>query len=147
MRGGGRAGLHMWGAWVGGSAPCMQGPPGAASFHPCIKGCGRQAATASLLKTRAGQAFEASRGRAPTHTSERFFKVLELARRYGAGVVSIDKDAKTVRLSDGSALRYGALITTMPLDVTLRWLGQPEWAAGLQHSSSHFVGVGIRGPW
>jgi hypothetical protein len=27
----------------------------------------------------------------------------------------------------------------------LRWLGKPEWADGLQHSSSHIVGLGLRG--
>ncbi len=31
-----------------------------------------------------------------------------------------------------------------PIQV-LTWLGKPEWAAGLQHSSSHIIGIGIRG--
>jgi hypothetical protein len=39
-------------------------------------------------------------------------------------------------------IAYDALISTIPLDVTLRWLGQPEWADGLQHSSSHIIGIG-----
>jgi hypothetical protein len=30
----------------------------------------------------------------------------------------------------------------VPLDITLRWLGKPEWADGLQHSSSHIIGIG-----
>lgn len=37
---------------------------------------------------------------------------------------------------------YDALISTVPLDITLRWLGKPEWADGLQHSSSHIIGIG-----
>lgn len=37
---------------------------------------------------------------------------------------------------------YDALISTVPLDITLRWLGQAEWADGLQHSSSHIIGFG-----
>ena len=36
---------------------------------------------------------------------------------------------------------------SLPLDVTLRWAGKPEWADGLQHSSSHIIGIGIRGAW
>ena len=37
---------------------------------------------------------------------------------------------------------YDALISTIPLDITLRWLGKHEWADGLQHSSSHIIGIG-----
>lgn len=36
-------------------------------------------------------------------------------------------------------------ISTLPLDIMLTWLGKEEWAKQLQHSSSHIVGVGIRG--
>ena len=49
---------------------------------------------------------------------------------------------QVVSLSDGRKLAYDALITTLPLDITCRWLGKPEWADGLQHSSSHIVGIG-----
>ncbi len=56
-------------------------------------------------------------------------------QRLGAGnaVTDMDKDAKTVSLADGRQLQYESLITTVPLDITLRWLGQPEWADGLTH--------------
>ena len=37
---------------------------------------------------------------------------------------------------------YDALISTMPLDLTLGWLGKSEWAEGLTHSSSHIIGIG-----
>lgn len=66
-------------------------------------------------------------------------------QRYNQTVVGLDKDAKVVTLSSGHNIHYDALVSTLPLDVTLRWLGQEEWASGLQHSSSHVVGVGIRG--
>lgn len=69
-------------------------------------------------------------------------------QRYGkerATVTCIDKDAKVVVLADGSQIKYEALISTLPLDQTLTWLGKKEWADGLTHSSSHIIGLGIRG--
>lgn len=66
-------------------------------------------------------------------------------QRYKQTVTNIDKDAKEVTLSDGKKIKYNSLLSTLPLDLTLSWLGQKEWAEGLQHSSSHIVGVGIRG--
>lgn len=64
---------------------------------------------------------------------------------YSQEVTTIDKDAKVVTLASGKQIKYESLISTLPLDIVLRWLGKPEWADGLQHSSSHIVGVGIRG--
>lgn len=69
----------------------------------------------------------------------------EERQRYNQEAISIDKDNKVVTLADGRKIAYDALITTVPLDITLRWLGRPEWADGLTHSSSHIVGIGIRG--
>lgn len=66
-------------------------------------------------------------------------------QRYNTTVTNIDKDAKTVTLSDGSTITYNSLLSTLPLDLTLRWMGKEEWADGLQHSSSHIIGLGIRG--
>jgi len=60
-------------------------------------------------------------------------------------VVSINAAAKSVTLKSGAVVSYGALLSTIPLDVTLRKLDQPAWADGLTHSSSHIIGVGIRG--
>eukprot|EP00798_Chlamydomonas_sp_ICE-L_P018103 gene18103-24534_t len=65
--------------------------------------------------------------------------------RFNQHVVNIDKEAKTVEMADGKKIKYNSLLSTMPLDLTCRWLGKSEWADGLQHSSSHIVGVGIRG--
>lgn len=58
-----------------------------------------------------------------------------LLQRLGSGskVLSIDKDARTVSLADGSQLHYESLLTTMPLDLTLQWLGKPDWADELTH--------------
>ena len=63
----------------------------------------------------------------------------------GNAVTAIDADAKRVTLASGATVAYDSLVTTMPLDITLRMLGKPEWADGLTHSSSHIIGVGIRG--
>ena len=34
-------------------------------------------------------------------------------------------------LKNGNKLQFDALITTMPLDITLQWCGQKKWADGL----------------
>ena len=75
-------------------------------------------------------------------------KLLPTERQfYGPGnaVTSLDTKAKQVTLASGAVLGYDSLISTIPLDVTLRMLDKPEWADGLTHSSSHIIGVGIRG--
>jgi hypothetical protein len=66
---------------------------------------------------------------------------------YQATVASIDKDVKQVVLADGQVIQYDSLISSMPLDLTLSWLGKAEWAQGLQHSSTHIIGIGVRGSW
>jgi protoporphyrinogen oxidase len=64
---------------------------------------------------------------------------------YGAEATSIDTEGRKVIFKDGSTIEYKHLISTIPLDITLRWMGKPELADGLTHSSSHIVGIGIRG--
>eukprot|EP01024_Parvocaulis_polyphysoides_P055160 TRINITY_DN5621_c0_g2_i3.p2 TRINITY_DN5621_c0_g2~~TRINITY_DN5621_c0_g2_i3.p2 ORF type:complete len:328 (-),score=46.41 TRINITY_DN5621_c0_g2_i3:56-1039(-) len=68
-------------------------------------------------------------------------------QRYGSQneIVGLDLVAKTVSLKDGKKIQYDALITTMPLDITLSMVGKKELGDRLTHSSSHIVGVGIRG--
>ncbi|KAL6769868.1 hypothetical protein ACKKBG_A32675 [Auxenochlorella protothecoides x Auxenochlorella symbiontica] len=68
-------------------------------------------------------------------------------QRYGPAqtVTSIDKAAKTVTFRDGRKLAYDTLISTIPLDISLGWLGRDDLAKGLQYSSTHIVGIGIRG--
>lgn len=68
-------------------------------------------------------------------------------QRYNATVTAINATARTVTLAGGEVLRYGKLLNTLPLDTTLAWLGRRDLAAGLVHSSSHIVGIGIRGSW
>lgn len=77
-----------------------------------------------------------------SHTLHTF---LAPEQKYGLTVVNVDKDAKVVTLADGNKIKYNSLLSTLPLDVTLRWLGKNDWADGLQHSSSHIIGFGIRG--
>lgn len=68
---------------------------------------------------------------------------------FGRRVEAVDTAARIVRLSDGSAEPYDALITTMPLELLLRRLtDRPDLAAHADrfvHSSSHIVGVGLSG--
>lgn len=66
-------------------------------------------------------------------------------QQYNTEVAKIDAEGQIVHLKDGSKIQYDALITTVPLDITLSWLGKKEWADGLTHSSSHIIGFGIRG--
>uniref|UniRef100_A0A7S3R1H1 Amine oxidase domain-containing protein n=1 Tax=Dunaliella tertiolecta TaxID=3047 RepID=A0A7S3R1H1_DUNTE len=69
----------------------------------------------------------------------------EKNQRYNCTVTGIDKEAKVVTLESGAQIRYNSLLSTLPLDVMLRWFGKQEWADKLQHSSSHIIGLGIRG--
>ena len=66
-------------------------------------------------------------------------------QRYGSEIVALDHAARTLTLKDGTRVSYGSLVTTMPLDLTLRMCGRPDWADGLTYSSSHIIGIGIRG--
>jgi hypothetical protein len=68
-------------------------------------------------------------------------------QRYNARVVAIDAEARVARLAGGGAVRYGRLLTTLPLDTTLAWLGAGGRGEGLRRSSSHIIGVGLRGAW
>ena len=43
-------------------------------------------------------------------------------------MVSLDKERKIATLQSGQRIKYDALILTMPLDLTLQWLGKKEWA-------------------
>lgn len=40
---------------------------------------------------------------------------------------------------------FNHLLTTAPLDATLRAVGRPDLAAPLRHTSTHVIGVGLRG--
>ncbi|KAI9714942.1 MAG: hypothetical protein M1812_006255 [Candelaria pacifica] len=65
------------------------------------------------------------------------------------GVVDkVDADNKTVKLKDGSTIRYERLITTMAVDSLVEKIGDKELidlSKGLFYSSTHIIGVGVRG--
>jgi protoporphyrinogen oxidase len=71
----------------------------------------------------------------------------ESNQKYGKDyeMTKIDKEKQIVTLKNGQQIEYGALITTTPLDLTLQWLGKGDLANRLEHSSSHIIGIGIRG--
>jgi protoporphyrinogen oxidase len=64
---------------------------------------------------------------------------------YGADVVGVDLDARAVTLADGAKVGYDRLVSTAPLDVFCRWIGRDDWADRLVYSSTHVVGIGVRG--
>lgn len=71
----------------------------------------------------------------------------------GTKVVRVDVDNKTVTLSNGSRIAYRKLVSTMPVDelagiltaspITLKPV--TEGVKDLYYSSTHVVGIGIRG--
>ena len=70
--------------------------------------------------------------------------------RFGphGAVKKVDADNKIVQLEDGSSIRYQRLITTMAVDALVQIMGDVELitlSKGLYYSSTHVVGVGIRG--
>ena len=48
-------------------------------------------------------------------------------------VMELDAASKTLTLASGDKVQYQSLISTMPLDLTLTWLGKKDWADGLTH--------------
>ncbi|MEI7814361.1 MAG: FAD-dependent oxidoreductase [Coriobacteriia bacterium] len=66
--------------------------------------------------------------------------------RIGAEAVAIDVEAKRVEFADGEVVSYVHLITTLPLDVTARMVGDSDLVtltSGLKHSSVNVVGLGV----
>ena len=70
-------------------------------------------------------------------------------QRYGEEhrLVSLDAEAKVARLASGAEVAYEALVTTQPLDTTLRWLGQPKWADALSHRRAPPLPSGALSPF
>ncbi|KAI9846713.1 MAG: hypothetical protein M1837_003769 [Sclerophora amabilis] len=70
--------------------------------------------------------------------------------RFGehGAVKKVDADNKTVVLKDGTSIGYDKLVTTMAVDSLVEHMGDQELidlSKGLFYSSTHVVGVGIRG--
>ncbi|KAK3297673.1 uncharacterized protein B0H64DRAFT_129633 [Chaetomium fimeti] len=63
-------------------------------------------------------------------------------------VTKVDAQKKTVTLKDGTTIGYGKLINTMAVDALVEKMGNQELVTlskGLFYSSTHVIGVGIRG--
>jgi protoporphyrinogen oxidase len=69
--------------------------------------------------------------------------------QFERAVGAVDLDRKQIVMRDGEAIPYDHLISTMPLDDLLRCVaGRPQFtkaASAFVYSSSHIVGVGMRG--
>ena len=50
-------------------------------------------------------------------------------------VIHIDAAKKTLEMGDGKRIKYNKLLSTIPLDVTLTWLGRQDLAEKLTYSS------------
>jgi len=66
-------------------------------------------------------------------------------QKYDLRAEKFDPAQKTVTFSNGSVIKYNKLLSTIPLDILLTKLDKPELANRLTYSSSHIVGIGIRG--
>jgi protoporphyrinogen oxidase len=63
-------------------------------------------------------------------------------------VTKVDADKKEVELADGTKVRYQRLISTMAVDALAKFIGDQKlisWTKELFFSSTHVIGVGIRG--
>lgn len=68
----------------------------------------------------------------------------------GKEVNTIDNKKKVINCADDTSYSYDNIINTMPLDIlTTKLADDPEnlkdVAAGLKHSSSHIIGIGLKG--
>ena len=48
-------------------------------------------------------------------------------------LTALDKEAKIATFTNGQKVKYDALISTAPLDITLTWLGQKSVASRLEY--------------
>ena len=64
---------------------------------------------------------------------------------HGRELAHVDFGSKLATFADGTVCHYDKLILTSPLDSTLVWLGRADLALKLRYSSTHVVGIGIRG--
>jgi protoporphyrinogen oxidase len=60
-------------------------------------------------------------------------------------VTKLNLETKTVTCEDGTEYGFKKLLTTMPLDTTLKMVGKEELSKELFYSSSHIIGIGLRG--
>jgi protoporphyrinogen oxidase len=63
-------------------------------------------------------------------------------------VSKVDAAKKTVKLADGTTIKYEKLVSTMAVDQLVESMGNQELVSlskGLYYSSTHVIGVGLRG--
>ena len=71
-------------------------------------------------------------------------------KRFGehGTVTKVDADAKRVTFKDGTVINYNKLVNTMAVDSLVESMGDQELiklSKGLFYSSTHVIGVGLRG--
>lgn len=71
-------------------------------------------------------------------------------KRFGehGAVTKVDADTKRVTLKDGTVVNYQKLVNTMAVDSLVQHMGDKsliELSKGLFYSSTHVIGVGLRG--
>lgn len=71
-------------------------------------------------------------------------------KRFGkaGSVTKVDADKKVVTMADGSTIGYKKLVSTMNVDQLVEKMGNQELVSiskGLYYSSTHVIGVGLRG--
>lgn len=74
----------------------------------------------------------------------------ESKKRFGqkGAVTKVDADKKRVTLKDGTVVNYQKLVSTMAVDALAEKMGDKQLVdltKGLYYSSTHVIGVGIRG--
>jgi protoporphyrinogen oxidase len=74
----------------------------------------------------------------------------EEKKRFGkqGEVAKVDADNKIVTMADGSKIGYKKLVSTMNVDQLVERMGSQELVSiskGLYYSSTHVIGVGLRG--
>ncbi len=69
--------------------------------------------------------------------------------RFGCAAERIDPERRRIRMRSGETIGYDVLVSTIPLDVLLGMLDGAEElsreASRFVHSSSHIIGIGVRG--
>ena len=66
-------------------------------------------------------------------------------QRYNMRVTGIIPSEHVVTLENGNKIKYNKLLSTLPLDLMLQWTNKHEWSNKLTYSSTHVIGIGIRG--
>jgi protoporphyrinogen oxidase len=64
---------------------------------------------------------------------------------YNETVSSISPDTRQVTCASGQTYTYGNLISTMPVTTLCQHLPAPPDTSALRHSSTHIIGIGLRG--